>query len=95
MAKFGEIISSSIPTLIDFFNEDSQVVQNTLNDVATVLGNQVKVIKIDVNKNNQLVDALRIKGTPTFIIYKNSEMKWRQSGNQDVDTLISLVEKFI
>ncbi len=95
MAKFGEIISSSIPTLIDFFNEDSQVVQNTLNDVATVLGNQVKVIKIDVNKNNQLVDALRIKGTPTFIIYKNSEMKWRQSGNQDADTLISLVEKFI
>ena len=95
MVKFGEIISSSIPTLIDFFNEDSQVVQNTLNDVATVLGNQVKVIKIDVNKNNQLVDALRIKGTPTFIIYKNSEMKWRQSGNQDADTLISLVEKFI
>jgi len=47
------------------------------------------------SKNDKLVDALRIKGTPTFIIYKNSEMKWRQSGEQDANTLINLVEQFM
>ena len=98
MAKFGEIISSSSPTLIDFFNEsneDENVIQNVLTNVASALGNKAKVIKIDISKNSTLVDALRIKGTPTFIIYKNSEMKWRQSGKQNADTLINLVEQFI
>ena len=98
MAKFGEIISSSNPTLIDFYNEnneDSKLIHNVLRDVAAALGDKAKVIKIDVSKNDKLVDALRIKGTPTFIIYKNSEMKWRQSGEQDANTLINLVEQFV
>ena len=98
MAKFGEIISSATPTLIDFFNEsneDVQLIHDTLRDVAAALGDKAKVIKIDINKNDKLVDALRIKGTPTFIIYKNSEMKWRQSGEQDANTLITLVEQFV
>ena len=98
MAKFGEIISSSSPTLIDFYsenNEDNELIHNVLRDVAAALGDKAKVIKIDVSKNDKLVDALRIKGTPTFIIYKNSEMKWRQSGEQDANTLINLVEQFV
>jgi len=98
MAKFGEIISSNSPTLIDFYNEsneDNELIHNVLRDVAAALGDKAKVIKIDINKNDKLVDALRIKGTPTFIIYKNSEMKWRQSGEQDANTLISLVEQFV
>ena len=39
--------------------------------------------------------ALRIKANPTYIIYKNSETKWRQSGDQDANTLIGLVEQYI
>jgi len=93
MAKFGKIIDSSIPTLIDFFKDNNE--DSLLHDVATALGDKAKIIKIDISKNNQLVDALRIKSTPTFVIYKNSEMKWRQSGKQDANTLIDLVEQFI
>jgi len=98
MAKFGEIISSKSPTLIDFYNENNEgnmLIHNVLRDVAAALGDKAKVIKIDISKNDKLVDALRIKGTPTFIIYKNSEMKWRQSGEQDANTLINLVEQFV
>jgi thioredoxin 1 len=42
-----------------------------------------------------LANALRIKGNPTFIIYKDGEMKWRQSGDQDANTLISLVQEYL
>ncbi len=93
MAKFGEIISSSTPTLIDFFsvNEEGSLLQN----IATAIGDKVRIIKIDTAKNEQLVEALRINRTPTFVIYKNSEMKWRQSGKQDADTLINLIEQFV
>lgn len=98
MAKFGEIINSTHPTLIDFHTEngeDQSVLNNILSDVAAALGDKAKVIKIDIEKNEQLVSALRIKGNPTFIIYKNGEMKWRQSGEQDANTLINLVEQFV
>ena len=98
MAKFGELISSDIPVLIDFYTEweeDSSVIHATLRDVAAALGDSAKVIKIDVEKNEILANALRIKGNPTFIIYKDGEMKWRQSGDQDANTLISLVQQYI
>ena len=101
MAKFGEIINSVSPTLIDFFSDESIEFNSPLDthevlkDVAAALGDKAKVIKIDITKNDELVNALRIKGNPTFIIYKGGEMKWRQSGDQDANTLISLVEQFV
>ena len=98
MAKFGEIINSINPTLIDFYYENDEqdtIIHNVLRDVAAALGDKARVIKIDIEKNEKLVEALRIKGNPTFIIYKNGEMKWRQSGEQDANTLITLVEKYV
>jgi thioredoxin 1 len=99
MAKFGELIGSDIPVLIDFYaeweEEESDGLHNILRDVAAALGDKAKVIKIDIEKNETLANALRIKGNPTFIIYKDGEMKWRQSGDQDANTLISLVQQYL
>ena len=99
MAKFGELISSEIPVLIDFYaeweEEKSDEIHIILRDVAAALGDKAKVIKIDIEKNETLANALRIKGNPTFIIYKGGEMKWRQSGDQDANTLIGLVQQYL
>ena len=100
MTKFGDLIGSDIPVLIDFFadldlDENSKSLHSVLRDVAAALGDKAKVIKIDIEKNETLANALRIKGNPTFIIYKEGEMKWRQSGDQDANTLISLVQQYI
>ena len=98
MTKFGELISSEIPVLIDFYaewEEESEDLHAVLRDVAAALGDKAKVIKIDIEKNETLANALRIKGNPTFIIYKDGEMKWRQSGDQDANSLISLVQQYL
>ncbi len=98
MTKFGELISSEIPVLIDFYaewEEESEDLHAVLRDVAAALGDKAKVIKIDIEKNETLANALRIKGNPTFIIYKDGEMKWRQSGDQDANSLISLVQQYV
>jgi thioredoxin 1 len=99
MAKFGELISSDIPVLIDFYaeweEENAEDLHNVLRDVAAALGDRAKVIRIDIDKNETLANALRIKGNPTFIIYKDGEMKWRQSGLQDANTLIGLVQQYV
>ena len=95
MSKFGEIIDSEMPVLLDFYtewNESSTSMHPVLKDVAAAIGDKGKVIKINVDKNNELAQALRIKGLPTLMIYKSGEMVWRQSGEQDANTLISLMQ---
>lgn len=98
MSKFGELINAQVPVLLDFYtewNEQSTAMHPVLRDVAAALGDKAKVIKIDVDKNKDLAEALRIKGLPTLMIYKGGEMKWRQSGEQDANTLIGLVNEYI
>jgi thioredoxin 1 len=97
MAKFGDLINVQRPILIDFYSDWNDAENNIdiLRDVAAALGESAKVIKIDIKKNEMLADALRVKGNPTFMIYKNGEMKWRQTGFKDADTLIDLVQQYI
>ena len=98
MSKFGELINSEIPILLDFYtdwNEASNSMHVVVKDVAAAIGENAKVIKINIDKNNELAQALRIKGLPTFMIYKSGEMVWRQSDEQDANTLISLLNEFL
>ncbi|MDG1245504.1 MAG: thioredoxin family protein [Polaribacter sp.] len=97
MTKFGELISVEKPVLIDFYFDWDDIDNDveTLRDVAAALGDSAKVIKIDIKKNEPLAEALRVKGNPTFMIYKNGEMKWRQTGEQDANTLIGMVQQFV
>ena len=98
MSKFGELIDLNIPVLLDFYtewNEDSKAMNPVLREVAASMGNKVKVIKIDVDKNSQLAEALRVKTLPTLMIYKSGEMKWRQSGEQDAATLVGILKEYI
>ena len=98
MSKFGELLDEKIPILLAFFRsqeEASQDMNPILKDVAAAMGDKGKVIKIDVDKNQQLSEALRVKVLPPLMIYKFSEMVWRQSGEQDANTLISLLKDHI
>ena len=88
MSKFGELINLEIPILLNFYgdwDESSTAMHPVLRDVAAAIGDKGKVIKINVDKNNELKEALRIKGLPTLMIYKAGEMVWRQSGEQDAN----------
>lgn len=98
MSKFGELIEARTPVLLDFYSGTdaaSNEMNAVLRDIAATLGDKARVIKIEVDKNKELSDALRIKELPTLMIYKNGEMKWRQSGEQDVKTLMDLVNEYI
>ena len=95
MSKFGELIDDKLPLLLVFYNENEEVSRGMhpiLKDVAAAIGDKGKVIKIDTEKNTKLSDALRVRVLPTLMIYKLGEMVWRQSGEQDANTLISLMQ---
>ena len=98
MSKFGELIDVEIPVLFEFFTEwsdESEAMHDVLWHVAAALGDKARVIKIDVEKNKDLAEALRIKGLPTLIIYKSGDMKWRQSGVLDANSIIGRVQEYV
>jgi thioredoxin 1 len=98
MSKFGELINEKLPLLLVFYNAKDQISSSmhpVLKDVAAAMGDKGKVIKIDTEKNHKLSEALRVKVLPTLMIYKLGEMVWRQSGEQDANTLISLMQDYV
>jgi thioredoxin 1 len=82
--KFIDLIrESDIPVLVDFYAEwcgPCKAMAPILSEVAGSLSDKVKVIKINVDKNQAVSAAYNIKGIPTLILFKKGNIIWRQSG---------------
>lgn len=95
MGKFNEIIKSETPTLVDFYAEwcgPCKVMAPILDDVKKKMGSKVRILKIDVDKNVDVADKFKIRGVPTFILFKGGEIQWRQSGGMDASTMINKIK---
>jgi thioredoxin 1 len=82
-ANFNDIINGTKPVLVDFhalWCGPCKVQSPILQEVASELGDRVKVIKIDVDQNPEIASRYQIQGVPTLMIFKNGEMKYRQAG---------------
>ena len=95
---FGTIIKGETPVLVDFFATwcgPCKAMQPILQQVHAQLGDKVRVIKIDVDKNQQLASELNVSSVPTLAIFHKGEIKWRQPGVQQAGVLVDLLKKHI
>ena len=96
--NFNKIANSDTPVLVDFFAEwcgPCKTQAPILVEVARDLEGRAKVIKLDVDKNQQVAQQYRIQGVPTLAIFKNGQIVWRQSGVMDRTSLVKTVEQFL
>ena len=97
MEKFNELIQSTKPVLVDFYAEwcgPCQIMKPRILDVAERIGDDAKVIQIDIDKEKELATRFRIQSVPTFIIFKNGKQQWRQSGIISAHALMKLLKEY-
>lgn len=97
MENFNDIINSDQLTLVDFFATwcgPCKMMHPVLEQLKDELGESIRIIKIDVDKNNNLAMNYRVQSVPTLMLFRKGEMLWRQSGALPLSALKNLIEQF-
>lgn len=95
---FDELINQDKPVLVDFFAEwcgPCKMQAPILEELKERIGNTANIIKIDVDKNPQAASKYQVKSVPTLIIFKNGEIRWRQSAVFSANDLERLLKENI
>ena len=83
MSKFQELLNSETPVLIDFFAEwcgPCKMMPPILKQLKNSLGDNIKIVKVDIDKNQSLASTYQVQSVPTIMLFQKSKMLWRTSG---------------
>lgn len=95
---FQELIDGDIPVLVDFFATwcgPCKTMQPILEDASKQLGGKVKILKVDVDKNQVAANKFQVRGVPTLILFQKGKILWRESGVVPAHQLIKTIESSI
>jgi len=97
MDSFGEIINSETPVLVDFSAEwcgPCKMMAPILKQAKAAVGDKVKIIKVDIDKNPHAAQHYNVQGVPTLILFKKGAIQWRQSGVVPAQTLVQVLNQY-
>ncbi|MGY6744567.1 MAG: thioredoxin [Cecembia sp.] len=95
---FSELISGDQPILVDFFATwcgPCQMMQPILEDTARQLGEKIKIVKVDVDRNPLAASKFQVRGVPTLILFHKGEAIWRQSGVVPAHQLVKIIDGYL
>lgn len=93
--SFNNILGSNQLVLIDFFADwcgPCKMLAPILKDVKKELADTIKIVKIDVDKNQPIAAKYQVRGVPTMLLFKNGKQVWRQSGVTQKNELVSIIK---
>jgi thioredoxin 1 len=96
--NFDSIIQDSKPVIVDFhalWCGPCKVQSPVLKEIAHELGDRIRIIKIDVDRNREIASRYKIQGVPTLMIFKNGEIKYKQAGVHSKIQLINIITNYL
>ena len=97
MEKLNEIINGSQLTLVDFFATwcgPCKMMHPVLEQLKEEMGDSLRIIKIDIDKNEALMEQYRIQSVPTLMLFREGQQLWRQSGAMPLAELTSIINSY-
>ena len=98
MASFNELINQDVPVLVDFkadWCQPCKMMAPVLKEVKKNFKEQIKIIKIDIDKNPTVAQKFSVRGVPTLILFKKGIIVWRQSGVIMANQLNSIISSHL
>ena len=98
MESFNKILNGDKPVLVDFFAEwcgPCKMMAPELKKFAEQNKNDVRVLKVDIDKNQAVSQQLNIQSVPTLMLFKNGKVLWRQSGAMNAQQLSGILKSKI
>lgn len=96
-SSFKDIIKSDTPVLVNFFADwcgPCKSLAPILKEVKEELGDKVKIVKINVDKNQSLASMYQVRGVPTMLLFKGGKQVWRQSGVLQKMEIINVINSY-
>ena len=98
MASFSELINQEVPVLVDFkadWCQPCKIMTPVLKQVKHNFKDQIKIIKIDIDKNPAVAQKYGIRGVPTLILFKNGREVWKQSGVLQANQINAIINSHL
>ena len=95
--NFAELIQSETPVLVDFSAEwcgPCKMMAPVLTKLKEMVGDEVRIIKIDVDKNPLTATTYHIQGVPTLMLFRKGEVLWRKSGVMSAEQIKQIIEQY-
>lgn len=96
--SFSSLIDSKTPVLVDFYADwcaPCKALAPTLKQLKEQVGDRLKIVKIDVDRNNTVAGRYQVRGVPTLILFREGQPVWRQSGVLPLDAILRAVQPYL
>ena len=98
METFNDVINSGTLVLVDFYAtwcQPCKMMHPVLEQVKGELGDRIRIIKIDVDKQSATANQYRIQSVPTLMLFRHGEVLWRTSGVVQRAELLATIDSFM